>query len=334
MEQKNILLLCGGGYSEHDISLISASYLKDQLSAHQSFELFFVEITKDGRWVEEKRGHCHLNLKRELCFSSSQKIPLHYAIPCLHGPPGENGDIQSLFELIDLPYLGAGPEASSNCFNKVTTKLWFESAKIPNTPFIYLDQLEKADLQKAHDAFEKWGKVYIKASSQGSSIGCYFIQEKSELEEKLAKAFELSPYVLLEKPIKGRELEMAVYEWEGKLVITDPAEILTPSSCFYSYEEKYSQVSQTETHAKAKNLNKGLINDMKKIASQAFRLLKLKDLSRIDFFLEENGPFYLNEINTFPGMTPISLFPKMMEANGHPFHKFLKQKIEEHIKKG
>ena len=333
MQQKNILLLCGGGHSEHDISLISASYLKDQLSADQDLNVFFVEITKEGKWREEKKGNCELNLSGELCFSSSEKETLHYAIPCLHGPPGESGDIQSYFELIGLPYLGAGPEASMSCFNKVTTKLWFESAKIPNTPFVYLHQLNEEALKKALEAFENWGQVYIKSSSQGSSIGCYFIKEKEELREKLEMAFKLSPYVLLERPIKGRELEMAAYEWEGKLVVTAPAEIIPPSTAFYSFEEKYSQKSQTETHVKAKNLNQDLIDQMREIAERAFKLLKVKDLSRIDFFLGEDNKIYLNEVNTFPGMTPISLFPKMMEENGHCFKKFLEEKIKESLRK-
>ena len=329
MVKKNVILLCGGGFSEHDISLVSAAFLKDQLSSLDSYNLFFVEITKEGKWLHEKTSTCQLTLDGQLRFLKTNKdVPIHYAIPCLHGPPGENGTIQSFFELANIPYLGAGPEASQNCFNKITTKLWFQAQSLPNTPFIFLNNTEKKQIESAYQAFDKWGSLYVKASSQGSSIGCYFVENRKDLESKIKEAFEFSQYVLLERPIKGRELEISVYQWENEFIATDPAEIRTPSSSFYSFEEKYSQSSQTETYIKAQGIDDELKNEMKDIALKAFSLLKIKDLARVDFFLSENKEIYINEINTFPGMTPISLFPKMMETNGHSFSKFLKQKIE------
>ena len=329
MEKKNIVLLCGGGFSEHDISLVSAAFLKDQLSSLNTYNLFFVEITKEGQWIHEETGPCEIGLNGKLrLLKENKEVPVDYTIPCLHGPPGENGDIQSFFELANISYLGAGPEASQNCFNKISTKLWFNAHSIPNTPFVFLKDSSKEQIKSAQDAFDQWGSLYVKASSQGSSIGCYFVKDKKDLVAKVKEAFKLSPYVLLEKPIVGRELEISVYEWEGKLIATDPAEIETPSSSFYSFEEKYSQDSKTETHIKARNIDDEIKKKMKETALKAFTLLKIKDLARVDFFLSKDREIYINEINTFPGMTPISLFPKMMEANGHSFSKFLKQKID------
>jgi D-alanine-D-alanine ligase len=131
---------------------------------------------------------------------------------------------------------------------------------------------------------------------------------------------------LIEKRLHPRELELSVYEFNGKLQISYPGEIICPSK-FYSYEEKYSQVSQTTTETKARDLTEEQIKTMTDYAAKLYYGLKLRHLSRIDFFLD-NNQIYLNEINTFPGLTPISMFPKMMEANGHSFTEFLSQHIK------
>ena len=122
-----------------------------------------------------------------------------------------------------------------------------------------------------------------------------------------------------------REIEVSVYEYDGELQISYPGEIICPSK-FYSFEEKYSQVSQTTTETKAKDLTPENIKKITEYSTKLYHGLKLRHLSRIDFFLEGNQ-IYLNEINTFPGLTPISMFPKMMEANGHSFKNFLSQHI-------
>ncbi len=337
----HILLLCGGGGSEHDISIISANYIHENLlkisQKWNELEIHFVELQKDGvRKNRETQETCELRKSGEIFYhDKKQSFQLSYVIPCIHGPPGETGEIQALFEMMRLPYFGPGPEASITCFNKVSTKLWFNSLGIPNTPFEYVYSNDTESINKVFNVYTKWKGAFIKATHQGSSIGCHLMkydasigdsQVKDKIKSVLDELFTLSPYILIEQPLKARELEIAAYEIDGILNVTPPGEIITPNG-FYTFEEKYAGESKTKTETIAKDLNQEQIQKMKNMAIKAFKALKLKDLSRIDFFLTQSGEIYLNEINTFPGMTPISMFPKMLQANGQEFDQYLEKAI-------
>jgi D-alanine-D-alanine ligase len=325
---KNILLLCGGGGSEHEISLLSAQFIYETLKANSEYKVFKVEIKSNGDRVDQDGKLCELRKAGELHYPSENKTEkLNFAIPCIHGPPGENGIIQSIFELMQLPYLGTTPEPSQICFNKVSTKLWLDALSIPNTPYIFLGELNESNFNKAKEFFKTFSDIYIKAASQGSSVGCYHVTSESDLEDKLKKAFKLSNYVLIEKTQKARELEISVYEENGEIKASSPGEIICPDG-FYTFEEKYSKDSHTQTDVIAKDISNTECNLMKEMAIKAFKGLKLRHLSRIDFFLTSDNKIYINEINTFPGMTPISMFPKMMENNGLKFKDFLDKIIK------
>lgn len=322
-----ILLACGGDGSEHEISLTSAQYINTKLNEIKDVQVHKVILHRDY-WETENKEKCFLNNKKELIIENKESIKIDYVVPCIHGFPGETGDFQSYLEMINMPYLGSPSEGSKLCFNKISTKLWLSSLEIPNTPYVFLSENTQADHAKAFQAMRKWGSVFVKAASQGSSVGCYKVTELSKLSESINEAFKYSNQVLIEKCIKPRELEVAVYEYGGKLIATKPGEILTNSETFYSYEEKYDSSSKTTTEIEAKNLTEEQIEQIKQYAIKAFTQLKLKDLSRVDFFLSENNEILLNEINTFPGMTPISMFPKMVENNGHSMVSFLEQCIK------
>ena len=324
----NVLLLCGGGSTEHEISLISAKYLLEKCQAIEGITPYYVEIKKDGTRVTLDGKTCELRKAGELIIhGKDESIYLNFAIPCIHGPPGESGDIQGLFEMMELPYFGAGPEASKLCFNKVSTKLWLDALGIPNTPFLFTSQFNGEEIQKAKDFFKQnSADIFIKASNQGSSVGCYHVTEENQLEEKLKEALNLSPFALLEKTVKGRELEVATYEYKNQVMATLPGEISCPNG-FYTYEEKYAGDSHTETHIEAKNLSDEIKGQLKQYALKAFTGLKIKHLSRIDFFLE-GKTVYLNEINTFPGHTPTSMFPTMLENTGLKYEDYLENIIK------
>jgi len=331
MKKPNILLLCGGGGTEHDISLISSKYIKAKLQKIDNINIFHVEITRDGDRIDEHGKLCELRKAGELFFRESEVTEkIDFIIPCFHGTPGETGEIQAVFELMGVPYFGQRPEQSIICFNKVSTKLWFDALSIPNTPYLFLADNTKDSLKKAELFFKEQKDVFVKAASQGSSIGCYHVTNESGLEEALSNAFQYSSYVLIEKTIKGRELEIAVYEHDNILNVTAPGEISCPDG-FYSYEEKYDEKSHTQLDVVAPNISNEIVEKMKVIAKRAFTQLKLRHLSRIDFFLTDDNEIYLNEINTFPGMTSISMFPKMLENNGHKFENYLKEIIEKSI---
>ncbi len=314
MSKKQVLLLCGGGSTEHEVSLVSVKHIKECLTELPDIELTTVEIQKSGEWFTESGEKFAFDHKK-----------YDFAIPCIHGYPGETGDLQSYFEMIGLPYLGCNSETSKMCFNKVTTKLWATALGVPNTPYIFITDSSEESVSKARKFAELHGDIVIKASSQGSSVGCYLVEKGGDPAETIKKAFSYSPFVLLEKRLKPREIEVSVYHLNGKLQISYPGEIICPSN-FYSYEEKYSNGSQTTTATRAEQLTPEIVAKITEYSRKLYYGLKIRHLSRIDFFLD-GEEIYLNEINTFPGLTPISMFPKMMEANGHSFKEFLSQVI-------
>jgi len=327
MSKLNILLLCGGGSAEHEVSLVSANYLESQLKLNARFNVTRVEITTDG-WKCSDGNLVVLDLNQKALVGEHLKLDIDYVVPCIHGFPGETGDIQSLFEMANIPYLGCGPEASSNSFNKITSKLWYDTLGIPNTPYLFLTDNDDEAHIASHEAFDKWGKVFVKAANQGSSVGCYSVTEKAKLDESIDAAFGYSDQVVVEQSVKPRELEVAAYEFEGKLVITQPGEVTAPDGSFYSYDEKYSADSHSTTTVEATNLTQAQRDLIQDSARKVFTQMKLRHLSRIDFFLTDDDKIYLNEVNTFPGMTPISMFPKMVEHSGVPFSDFLSDCIE------
>lgn len=343
MTKKNVLLLCGGSGTEHEVSLVSAKYVEKNLLEMGDLNVYKVEIGKPKsqnktqdktfRIIDSSQSSLNgkvveINFKRQLACGNEILCDLHYVVPCIHGPPGETGEIQTYLDLISLPYLGCGPEASLIAFNKVTSKLWFNALGIPNTPFEFLTSMEES--QKAHKLYDKYGSIFVKAASQGSSVGCYQVFKKNDIDEALRLAFGYSEYVLVEKMVNARELEISTYEYEGVIHASVPGEISCPSK-FYSYEEKYNPQSKTTTEIVAPGLSSETVKQMQQYAIKAFKALKLRHLSRIDFFFTEEGEILLNEINTFPGATPISMFPKMMENNGHAYLKFLGNIIKKDI---
>ncbi|MGR5252919.1 D-alanine--D-alanine ligase [Vibrio astriarenae] len=326
-EQKTILLLCGGDSSEHEVSLVSAGYLKSQLAQAGRYKICTVEI-KDGVWLNEAGDVVYLDTANKSLVGENQCWDVDYVVPCIHGYPGETGDIQSLLSMANIPFLGCGAEASTNSFNKITSKLWYDALGVPNTPYVFLTENNALAVQRAEEAFDKWGKVFVKAACQGSSIGCYKVTTKGDVAKAVTDAFGYSNQVLVEKAVTPRELEVAAYQYKGELVITTPGEVIAPSDVFYTYEEKYGSDSHSTTEVEAKDLTQEQIDAIKAYSATVFTHMGLRHLSRIDFFLTEDNEIYLNEVNTFPGMTPISMFPKMVEHSGVAFSDFLTSCIE------
>lgn len=318
---KNLLLIYGGGGTEHEVSFRSRDFFKTQIDTNL-FNVVDVEITKTGKWIYNNQ-ECFLNLKRELLFQGG-KVIIDLAIPCIHGVPNETGQLPALFELMQLPYLGCNQETSVLCFNKLSTKFWLENHGIKTTPFLCVASID--DITQAEAFFHEHKDVFVKASNQGSSVGCYHCKTEKELLTAINEAFKLSPYVLIEKTIKGREFELSTFEYDGEIHLTRPCEILYPENEFYTYEEKYSADSKTQVELEAK-LSTELINEMKRQALTAYKVLKIRHLSRMDFFLAPSGEVYLNEINTMPGHTKISMFPAMMENYGVKYSEFLRQHL-------
>ncbi len=325
MDSKQILIIYGGGGEEHQISKISAKYIEEQLGTINNYNILQLELTKEFQFIDNDHNTYNFN-SNSILTSNNKKIKIDFVIPVIHGDIGESGDIQSFLKLMNIPYLGSGAEESIICFNKITTKIWLNLLSIPNTPFTVLTNQDESNYLKALHFLKLHKEIFIKSSSQGSSIGCYPIRNEKELKDFLPKSFMYSNQVIAEKLVTGRELEVSVYEYDGNLNVSDPGEIICPNN-FYSYEEKYNDNSKTKTKVKAENLTTDQKSKIKQYSKQAFEGLHLNHLSRIDFFLTSDNKILLNEINTFPGMTPISMFPKMLESNGHSITSFLTQII-------
>lgn len=323
----NILLLSGGDGSEHDISILSANFIQEQLELTKEFHVLNCLIHNHKFFINCDEAF----FKGSTLIYKNKEFKIDCVVPCLHGYPGETGDIQSFLEILNIPYIGCKSEASRNCFNKITTKLYLDALGIPNSPSCALFSNNDFYKEKAIKFFDKYKDIYVKAASQGSSVGCYHVVDKDKLFEKITEAFNYSKEVLLEKNINHRELEVAAYQIRDELVITSPGEIIMPDNVFYTFEEKYSKNSATVTTVTPKGLTDEEIKIIKDLARQAFIGLKLRDLSRIDFFLSEEDGILINEINTFPGETPISMFPKMLTHYGDTMQDFLAQAIKRAI---
>ncbi len=320
----NIALFTGGESSEHEVTLRSTEMLRSALQKIPDTKVIEILINKDGSWSTDS-SPSDISHQGHLIFKG-ESLPIHYAIPYIHGNGGETGHLSALLEIHKIPFFGPSHESAISTFNKIATKLWCDRLQIPNTPYYFLVNQFEASMEKAAIFLKENGTIFVKASHQGSSVGCYKVDTFETLETSIKSAFELSPYVLLEKAIKGRELEVSAFEYQGELHITPPGEICPPD--FYNYEEKYSETSKTTTTTVAENLDPVVLEKIERFSRKVFESFKLKDLARIDFFLHQNNQVYLNEINTLPGLTPISMFPKMMEAYGVKFEDFIKNRVE------
>ena len=321
----NILLLCGGDGSEHDISLLSAKFIQEQLELTKDFKVTKVVI-HDHKFLVDGTTAGHFLGNKQFAYQDTI-IDVDCVVPCIHGIPGETGDIQSFLEIYNIPYIGCKSEASRNCFNKITTKLYLDALGIPNTPYAIIPLSNEHYKQVALDFFDKYQDIYVKAASQGSSVGCYHVTKRDDVWDSIVEAFAFSSEVIIEKNIIHRELEVASYEIDGKLKLSKPGEIIIPDNLFYTFEEKYSKNSGTITTVTPEDLDDKVIEQIQEYARRAFIGLKLRHLSRIDFFLSKEDGILINEINTFPGATPISMFPKMLAHNGDNMADFLAKAV-------
>lgn len=324
---KKVLLLFGGR-EEAEISKISAKYIYDILMSDGKTDLYCVSVDSNNRLnffdLDKNTRQTEVLLTREGLSANNQFIKIDYCIPCIHGYPGESGDIQSMLELLSIPYMGNNAETSRICFNKITTKLWLEKLGIDTTPFEIISPVCSPDQIKS--IFKSFNQdVFIKSSSQGSSIGCYPANNIETYNQSISLARRYCPQILVEKKIKAREIEVAVFEYQNKIIVTNPGEVINGEN-FYSYDDKYSSKSNAKTTL-SPILENSIKDKIKKLSRIAFETLNLKDLSRIDFFLSEDGKIYLNEINTFPGLTEISLFPKLLQTEGITFNDYLIDRI-------
>lgn len=345
MEKKKLGVVFGGMSTENEVSVMSANSILDKLDKER-YEIYPIYIDKEGKWWK----YLEIGQKREFGeeIKDKEKIEniveylknLDVIFPVLHGLYGEDGTIQGLFELLKIPYVGCKVLASSVGMDKVYAKVVFAKAGLNQATYeyvrkykdkyIYVDKNfnEKiVSLEEASDIIIKNMNfpMFIKPSNSGSSVGVRKTNNKKELMEAIEYAASFDRKVLIEEGIVGKEVECAVLGNE-EVIASCVGEIKSADE-FYSYDAKYkNEESKTQIPA---DLPKEISEEIRKNAIKAFKAIDGKGLSRVDFFVEDKtNRVIINEVNTLPGFTNISMYPKMFEASGISYKELLNKLID------
>lgn len=337
MSQKiKVGLIFGGRSAEHEISLLSASAIHSNLEK-AGFAVRSIYITRDGLWKTVPgpvRDPTQLARGRAFSFlpwkeGESGRVPaVDIYFPVLHGPYGEDGTIQGLLEMAGVPYVGAGVLGSALAMDKASAKSVLRDRGFPVPPWIAVTETEwKAGQGRVHRRIRDGlpFPVFVKPSRLGSSVGITKVREAAGLGPALETAFRYDAKALVEKGIAGRELECSVLGNEAPEASL-PGEII-PHREFYDYRDKYVE-GKTRLLVPAP-LSRRTTGRVRRLAVEAFRSLDGSGLARVDFFLERGtGRVFINELNTMPGFTEISMFPKLWAATGLPFPRLLARLVE------
>ncbi len=351
-----VAVLYGGKSGEHEISLRSGAFIIQNLD-RTKFEVIPVSVDKAGRWqwndlklIEESRAKSlpiHRNAP-EMRLAPQQDgraslEPIQNSgpgmkdidvfFPIMHGPLCEDGTVQGLLELADVAYVGAGVLGSAVGMDKDVAKRLAASAGVPIAPYVtvFKDDFDEDPSECAARAREELKlPVFVKPCNMGSSVGVHKVKAWEDLRKALDDAFQYDLKVLIEQGIHCRELEVAALEQpKGPALISVPCEIVTTGPHeFYSYEAKYLDDNGARVDVPAK-LEASQTLRIQQLAADVFRALDCSGMARIDFFLDkQDGAIYFNEINTIPGFTSISMYPKLMEASGIAPKELLTRLVE------
>jgi D-alanine-D-alanine ligase len=330
-----VALIFGGRSAEHAVSLISASSIHKNLDT-KKYELSCLYINKQGFWrIVESPQISRIELEDGPFFSflpwgnpsSHTPVDVDIYFPILHGPFGEDGTIQGLFEIADVPYVGAHVLASATGMDKAIAKSLFRDKNLPVVQFLVLtetswNQQPAKHLDQIQGDFSL--PFFVKPANLGSSVGITKVKNHNEIKAAIQTAFQYDSKILIEQGIQGREIECSV------LGNTDPhaslpGEII-PHREFYDYRDKYIE-GKTSFNIPA-DLPPDVTEKIQRLAISAFYAIDCSGMARVDFFLQKGTEkIFLNEINTIPGFTEISMYPKLWEASGLPYPNLLDELI-------
>ncbi len=359
----NVILICGGKSGEHEISLLSCAAVARNISSEHCVKL--ISISKDGKWYleddsvisdlksnPEAKLEIHPDEKKKVSVFPGNEKNIFYAegkfIPCdavfsvLHGTYGEDGTIQGLFEMCGIPYVGCGVLSSAATMDKEITKILWKNAGLPIVPYKCLTRSDVNDSKKYDEKIaqivdELKFPLFVKPCCAGSSDGANKAENLKELSFAIMEAFNWDNKILVEKAIDAREVECSV---TGNSITADkdnlctvlksygPGEIV-PKHKFYDYDAKYNDPDGAELKIPAL-LDEQKLDFIRETAKKAYAAVNASGLSRVDFFIDKKtDEMYLNEINTLPGFTSISMFPKMCASNGLCFTELIDYLLSE-----
>ena len=345
MSKLKVGVIFGGTSTEHDVSIVSGTDIMRNMDK-MKYEIFPIYIDEKGDWYEYELTDEIFKVGDKIIAKDKIENICNYlksldvVFPVLHGLGGEDGTIQGMLELLKIPYVGSKVLGSSICMDKVYAKIIFEKANLLQAKYIYIRKYKENYIYVDENLNEKICSIdemvnmaegqikypmFVKPSNSGSSVGINKASNKEELKSAIEYAAKYDRKILIEEGIEGREIESAVLGNE-ELTVSILGEVLAADT-FYSFDAKYmNQESKTEMPAK---LSEKLTKEVQRLAQKAYKAADCKGLSRIDFFVDEkNEKVYINEINTIPGFTQISMYPKLLEKTGISYKELLTKLIE------
>lgn len=338
-------ILFGGKSAEHEVSLRSAKNVLDAIDKDK-YEPVLIGIDKSGKWQLGGKSDLLLKSGNSADFQLSDtntkvtiapqsegeitnlesietKQSIDVIFPILHGPFGEDGTVQGLLKLANIPFVGASVLGSAVGMDKDVMKRLLRDANIPIGKFLVVSNDEKMDYE---EVVEKIGSpFFVKPANLGSSVGVHKVSKEEDYTEAISYALNYDRKIILEEYIKGREIECSVLGNENPIA-SIPGEVI-PKHDFYSYEAKYLDENGAKLEIPAK-LDEDTVTKIKKMAVDTFKVLCCEGFARVDFFLKDNGDILVNEINTIPGFTSISMYPKLWEISGIPYTELIDRLIK------
>lgn len=347
-----VALLYGGQSSEHEVSLVSAAGVLRAIDSRGDYDVVLIGITKEGRWfrqdtdqqraavaagkalsVENDTDEVVVVPGRGLAVTPAPStiLPISCAFPVLHGSFGEDGTLQGLLEMAHIPYVGSGVVGSSVGMDKLRSKQLWEHHGLPVVPYFSV-RISATDAPHGHTAIvdrieSSFGfPVFVKPNAAGSSVGVSKVHNRDELDEAIRLATAIDPVILVEEAMPVREIETSVLG-TAEIRSFPPGEVI-PNHEFYDYNAKYEDPDGARLVIPAE-IDTAIAEEIQRVAVAAFRAVDGAGFARVDCFLHrETSAIYLNEINTIPGFTPISMYPKMVEAGGVPYRDLVGLLIE------
>lgn len=334
MARRTVLLLYGGESSEHEVSLASARNVYAAID-NMKYDVLFGYIDRQGKWwLLESFGddpHGAPQLAPVLASGSFVTIPENRIIhpevifPVLHGANGEDGSVQGLAQLLHIPCVGCDMTASAICMDKLATKEILQTAGIAVAPYeIHREGEAAPDFAGLTSRLAT--PLFVKPTRAGSSVGVSKVQSAEELAAALDLAHQHDSVALIEQGITGRELEVAVLGTPPEHKASGVGEI-KPGEEFYSYDDKYAADSTSQVIIPAE-LEAEKAEEIRAMAEKSYALLGCRGLARVDFLMAQNGTVYLNEVNTLPGFTNISMYPKLWREQGMSYSALVSRLIE------